>query len=334
MFGHEDTDAYGIGWWADEANSDVKRVTGSYPAIHGWDFGNIDRVFNIDTVDFEQMKAWIKATYKRGGINTISWHITNVASGGDSWDKTPSVAAILPGGSHHDAYLKKLNLVADFLLDLKVGSCYMPIVFRPWHEHNGDWFWWGKGNGSEADFVSLWRFTVDYLKDTRNIHHLIYAFSPDRSRLDIDSAAVASYLYAYPGGEYVDVIGLDNYWDVGSKHNKLAPSVQNEHFVKSLALITAIARDKNKVAAVTETGSAGINNPAWFTEMVLDPILANRADIRLAWMLVWRNRDQEGAMAPYPNHPSAADFNVFKQNPYTFFEDDLVNVYKSKKPLK
>src|SRR5690606_8379550 len=62
MFGHEDTDAYGIGWWAEEDKSDVKEVTGSYPAVHGWDLGNIDRAFNIDTVDFKKMRDWIKAT--------------------------------------------------------------------------------------------------------------------------------------------------------------------------------------------------------------------------------------------------------------------------------
>lgn len=329
MFGHEDTDAYGIGWWADEGTSDVEKVSGSYPAVHGWDLGNIDRDFNIDTVDFEKMKVWMRDTYKRGGINTISWHITNLVSGSHSWDKTPAVNAILPGGTHHDAYLKKLNLVADFLLDLKSGSKYIPIIFRPWHEHNGDWFWWGKGNASEEDYIALWRFTVDYLKGERNIHHLIYAFSPDRSRMNIDSAAEASYLYGYPGDDYVDVLGLDNYWDVGHSANVKSKEEQAKDLVSSLELVTRLAKERGKPAALTETGSAGISNPKWFTEVVLNPIKENEETIDLAWMLVWRNRFEKEAMVPYPGHPSVEDFRKFREDTITIFEDDLKNTYKA-----
>jgi mannan endo-1,4-beta-mannosidase len=61
----------------------------------------------------------------------------------------------------------------------------------------------------------LWQFTVHYLRDTKKLHNLIYVFSPDRSRWNLDDAPV-DYLYAYPGDDYVDVLGIDNYRDVGS----------------------------------------------------------------------------------------------------------------------
>ncbi len=332
MFGHEDTDAYGIGWWAEEGKSDVKEVTGSYPAVHGWDLGNIDRAFNIDTVEFNKMRDWIKATYQRGGINTISWHIPNLMSGGNSWDTTPAVPAILPGGEKHEVFLERLNLVADFLESCKVGSVYVPIIFRPWHEHNGSWFWWGRGNVSEKDYIALWRFTVDFLKNERGLHHIIYAFSPDRSRMDLADAK-QSYLYAYPGDDYVDVLGLDNYWDVGHAHNKADSETQKKQFVKSLQVLTEIAREKGKVAALTETGSMGIKHPRWFTEVVLDPIKENKATIDIAWMLVWRNRFPEEAMAAFPGHPAAQDLVEFEKDDFTIFESDLINIYKENLPL-
>lgn len=327
MFGHEDTDAYGIDWWAKRRKSDVKEVTGAYPAVHGWDLGNIDRKFNIDTVDFKKMRKWIKATYKRGGINTISWHIPNMVTGTDSWDKTPAVHAILPHGEKHQDFLKQLDLVASFLKACKVRSTYIPIIFRPWHEHNGDWFWWGKGNAAEEDYIALWRFTIDYLKNEKGIHHLIYAFSPDRSRMDLENA-VGSYLYGYPGDEYVDILGLDNYWDVGHAYNNSDKESQKQHFVKSLQVLTDLAKEKGKVAALTETGSAGITNPQWFTEVILNPIKENRETIDIAWMLVWRNRFANDAMAPYPDHPASKDFKEFEKDPFTIFEDDLNNIYK------
>ena len=60
-----------------------------------------------------------------------------------------------------------------------------------------------KGTVSEEEYIRLFRFTVDYLKNEKNIHHLLYAFSPDRSRLVLDSNAVENYLYGYPGDAYV-----------------------------------------------------------------------------------------------------------------------------------
>ena len=58
--------------------------------------------------------------------------------------------------------------------------------------------------------------TVDYLRDSCGLHNVLYAYSPDRSRIDMSSESTceAGYLYAYPGDEYVDVLGFDDYWDI------------------------------------------------------------------------------------------------------------------------
>ena len=102
LFGHQDDLAYGIGWADEVGRSDVKTVSGSYPALYGWDVSKLGAELDIDGVNFENMKSWIKEVYKRGGVNTISWHMDNPATGGDSWDKTPAVFTILPGGEKHD----------------------------------------------------------------------------------------------------------------------------------------------------------------------------------------------------------------------------------------
>src|SRR5690606_31336459 len=117
----------------------------------------------------------------------------NLTTGGNSWDKTPSVSDVLPGGGKHADFLLQLDLLADMLNEQKVFFSKIPVIFRPWHEHNGDWFWWGKGNCTEEEYIALFRFTVDYLKDKKGIHHLLYAFSPDRSRLRMDTLARENY---------------------------------------------------------------------------------------------------------------------------------------------
>ena len=84
MFGHQDTDAYGVGWRKQDGRSDVKDVCGSYPAVHGWDVGkSLANPMNIDSVSFDKMLNWIKQTYERGGINAISWHVDNPVTKSD-----------------------------------------------------------------------------------------------------------------------------------------------------------------------------------------------------------------------------------------------------------
>ena len=101
LFGHQDDLAYGVYWKDEPGRSDVKDASGSYPAVFGWDISKIgQRPFNIDSVDFEKMKGWIRQAYQMGGINTISWHIDNPVTGGDSWDNTPAVYTILPEGKN------------------------------------------------------------------------------------------------------------------------------------------------------------------------------------------------------------------------------------------
>jgi mannan endo-1,4-beta-mannosidase len=326
LFGHQDDDAYGVTWKGEKSRSDVKDVCGSYPAVHGWDVGkSLSSPNNIDGVPFTDMLYWIEQTYNRGGINTVSWHWDNPVTNGDAWDKTSAVKDILPGGSKHSVLVTHLDLLADFFNKCKSGSVFIPIIFRPWHEHNGNWFWWGKGNCKEEEYIKLWKFTVDYLKNTKNIHHLIYAFSPDRSR--IESLNSKDYLYGYPGDDYVDIIGLDNYMDVGVKWNKKSPDAQRADFVKSLTLVSQIAAEKKKIPALTETGLEGVSNPNWFTDVILNPIKENK-DIQIAYLLVWRNGNPNHHYAPYKGHASETNFKKFFSDPKTIFESDLKDMYK------
>src|ERR1700760_793281 len=77
LFGHQDDLAYGVGWKDVPGRSDVKDVTGEYPALYGWELGRIelDHIANLDGVSFDKMKAFIREGYERGGVITISWHL-------------------------------------------------------------------------------------------------------------------------------------------------------------------------------------------------------------------------------------------------------------------
>jgi len=156
LFGHQDTSAYGVGWRGDKNRSDIKDVCGDWPVVYGWDLGDSHKSVNLDGVRFEVMTRLIIEADARGGINTLSLHLENSVTGGNAWDKRPAVENILPGGSNHATFLKTLDQVATFLGTLKrKDGKLIPVVLRPFHEHNQDWSWWGTKACTEKEFVAL-----------------------------------------------------------------------------------------------------------------------------------------------------------------------------------
>ncbi|MEM9934124.1 MAG: glycosyl hydrolase [Bacteroidota bacterium] len=323
LFGHQDALAYGVGWrkWH-KRRSDVKEVSGKYPAVFGWEMSKLGKSpLNIDSVSFAHMKGWMKQAYKLGGVNEISWHVDNFVTGGDSWEVGEKVvSSILPGGEHHQAFLTKLNLFADFVRDLRVGFLKkrdIPIIFRPFHEHTGSWFWWGKDHCTAAEYKQLFRFTVAYLRDTQDLHNILYCYSPDI----VESKE--HYLERYPGDEYVDILGIDNYHD-------FKQDGRTEDMLKRLRIVVALAEEKGKVAALSETGLESIPDPQWWTEKVLMPIKGDEVASRIAWLMVWRNARKSHHYAPFPGHLSAKNFVEFSRDPIMLFAEDVSDIYRYK----
>jgi len=339
LFGHQDSLAYGVEWWDEPGRSDVQSVTGDYPALYGWDLGHIERgaEANLDDVNFASMQGWIQDGYSRGGVITLSWHTTHPATGYSAWDTDRGAESLLPGGEHHDELVEALDRLAGFIDGLTAtddrGNTYpIPLIFRPWHEHNGDWFWWGRGPTSEQDFIELWRFTVEYLRDEKALNHLLYAFSPDRSRIDMASFR-EDLLYGYPGDDYVDILGIDNYWDLGHPSNEASAEEDARHFAESLSALAQLAAEKGKLAAMTEGGQDTLPEEDFWTARILPGLMADEWTQQIAYIQVWRNanrakENRDHFYAPYVGHPGEADFVEFYDHPATFFENDLPDMYR------
>lgn len=109
---------------------------------------------------------------------TFCWHYYNPVTGGNFYDTTRVVRHILPGGSHHAIFKADLKIIADFAHNAKADNGELiPIIFRPWHEFDGNWFWWGRNHCRVEEFKELYRFTVTYLRDSLQVHNFLYAFS-------------------------------------------------------------------------------------------------------------------------------------------------------------
>src|SRR5690606_25469462 len=154
----------------------------------------------------------------------------------------------------HDDYRAKLDVVADFFKSLRApGGELVPVIFRPFHEHTGSWFWWGRRHATVDEFKQLWRFTVEYLRDEKDVHNALYAYSTDVFDTSED------YLERYPGDDYIDLLGFDDYHSIKSKETQ-------DVFVKRLRMLVEMAEERGKLAAVTETGVEGVPDPTWWTD--------------------------------------------------------------------
>lgn len=322
MFGHHDTLAYGYTWTGGPNRSDVKDVAGAFPAVYSWDVNRLFQRRNPDAADpvrAAQLKQWILQGYGRGGVITLAWHMPNPVNDTDSWNTTRAVEHIIPGGRLHDDFKAKLDIVAAFLNGLKTADGKLvPVFFRPYHEHTGSWFWWGRDHASVDEFKTLWRFTVSYLRDRKDVRNALYAYSTDV----FDSEA--DYLERYPGDDVIDLLGFDDYHSVKSLETR-------DTFVTRLRLLNQMARKRGKLAALTETGVETVPHPKWWTGVLLPGL--RDAGPGISYAVVWRNANpaidrKNHHYAPYAGHPSADDFVAFKNDPNILFEDELPNLYR------
>jgi hypothetical protein len=320
MFGHQDDALYGHSWKYNAGASDVKSVAGDYPAVFGWELGDLElgHSQSLDSVNFDTIRNRIKETYQRGAVNTISWHVNNPL-GGNAWNcqTTEAVKSVLTGGEKNAMFCQWLDRVAIFLGSLKDDRGKpIPILFRPFHEHTGTWFWWGSKQCSPREYIALWQYTVNYLVKIKKLHNLLFVYSPDYC------ATEDAYFERYPGDEQVDVLGNDIYHFNG----KAGSQAFIDKVTHSLAFVTKAATARHKVAVLSETGLEGLSVSDWWTDVIYKAISGSG----IAYFLVWRNAYDIHTQffAPYPGQASAEDFIRFKQKENIWFESALPPMYK------
>jgi hypothetical protein len=315
LFGHQDATVIGIDWKAAEDKSDVKEVTGTYPALYGWEISGVGSVMNIDSIPFMLIIKRMTEAFNRGGINTVTWHLNNPVTGGTAWDIFPAVKEILPDNSRFEYYKSQLKEVATFFNQLKTAKgTLVPVIFRPFHENNGNWFWWGRKRCTPDEYMKLWQFTVSYLRDSLHVHNLLYAYSPDLFETP------AQYLERYPGDEWVDIMGCENYWDFQS-----GSTISNG--IAQLRMLVEMSSQHKKLAALTECGFAGIPVKNWWTQYLLTPIRNDSLARNISYLMVWRNTNRKHFYVPFNGQKSAPDFRLFEQDTFTYFERDLRDIY-------
>lgn len=325
LFGHQDDPCYGVGWKYIAGKSDIRDVTGEYPAIYGFDLGRIELGWphNLDSVPFEKTRQFIREAYDRGGVITLSWHLNNPLTGGSAWDNKPgAVPSILPGGSRNALYTIWLDRVAEFIKSLKGSNGEnIPVILRLFHELNGSWFWWGKNQNSPDDIKQLWRYTIHYLKTEKNIHSLLYAYNTDKFN------SGEEYMERYPGDGLIDILGFDIYQKDAQKGN----SSFIAFFNRELDMIDSLALAHKKIPALTEFGYNEIPDSSWWTKVFFPAISAHQVVYALAWRNAGKKQSGDTEYyVPYPGSASAADFKKMSTFGKILFENGIKskNIYQ------
>jgi len=194
--------------WGIEEIKYINEVTGKSPAIRGMDFiNNKDNDNEVqDAIDW----------WKGGGIPTIMWHMgaPGIGQGYENSKKEIDIDKCFEEGTtEYNVFWSELKEKGDLLERLKDAN--VPVLWRPFHELNGDWFWWGK-QGPEK-FKRLWITMYNYYVHERKLNNLIwvlcYTGNPDEAW--------------YPGDEYVDIAGADTYDKGDSPEVEMYKGVKN-----------------------------------------------------------------------------------------------------------
>lgn len=311
LFGHHDYPSYGVGWRGDADRSDVKDIVGVHPAVYSLDMAGIN----------DAKIEHIRNAHRRGGVCMLVWHQSNPLTEGagkpypegTAWDQTRVVDQILTEGSAMNLrYKQRLDEVAEALGKMRDDAGRpIPVIFRPLHEHTQRWSWWGCTATSEEEFIAFWRFIVRYLRDTKGIHNVIYAISPQMDEVYEDPAG--RILFRWPGDEWVDFIGIDCYHG----HNRQA-------FASNVAALVEVSQQRCKPAGITEIGLENNHNADYWTADVLPALRGQHC----CMVVAWRNERPGHAFGPYPSDSTAEDFRHFYADPWTLFEDGLPDLYR------
>ncbi len=340
MYGHQDDPFYGLGWAYEEGRSDTRELVGDYPAVMGFELGGIERgdEKNLDSVPFQLMRKEIVEHHKRGGIVTISWHPRNPLLGTTAWiegdvkaysqavqalhevgrddlalqltDPRCTVGSVLPGGRAFALFQTWLQRLTAFLASLQDEKGQpIPFIFRPWHENNGNWFWWGQNLCSDAEYHALWDMTQDFVSQTLP-NNIVWSFSPGMT----GSWTRDAWLKRYPGDDRVDLIGVDAY-QYGTRE------AYTQTLSTDLDLLQAICRERGKLLAITECGYTNQPDPTWWSE-VLRPIVEKYP---ICYFLPWRNAEHEH-FGPSPKAKTAEDFKAWAKDKRLLFAKEIKRI--------
>jgi mannan endo-1,4-beta-mannosidase len=246
----------GVAGWIHETTSRQPSIMGF--DLSGWNSPTWGQTYTpVVERTIESVKAW----WAKGGIVQMQFHWKNPMNDhGSAWVEKPKgtgpldiAAAIQPGTPEHTALMADLKKNADYLQ--RLADARVPVLWRPFHEIDGGWFWWTDKETPE-NTAKLWRQMYDYLVKERKLHNLIWVYSAGVHAGGYNKAVkqenrtlegeIAFRKRYYPGDKFVDIAGIDIY--PGSSYGQPTEDV----YPKAFQIMQAVA--PGKMLAMCESG--------------------------------------------------------------------------------
>ncbi len=197
--------------WTDRAYD----LTGKYPAVYGQDFGFQGGADKDSTLARPALVAEAMRQYRNGAIVTFTWHAVRPT------DDEPVAfrdsvqghlsdfewrEVLTPGTNLYKRWCAQVDVIAGYLKQLR--DARVPVLWRSYHEANGNWFWWGGRQGKDGS-AALYRQLFDRFVNYHHLDNLVWVWNANAP--GSGGSGPGPYVDYFPGLEYVDVLSVDIY---------------------------------------------------------------------------------------------------------------------------
>jgi mannan endo-1,4-beta-mannosidase len=199
--------------WTDRAYD----LTGKYPAVYGQDFGFQGGADKDSTLARPALVAEAMRQYRNGAIVTFTWHAVRPT------DDEPVTfhdsvqghlsdfewrEVLTPGTTLYKRWCAQVDVIAGYLKQMR--DAHIPVLWRSYHEVNGDWFWWGGRKGKDGS-AALYRQLFDRFVNYHHLDNLVWVWNVNSP--GTGGRGPGPYVDYFPGLEYADVLSVDIYGD-------------------------------------------------------------------------------------------------------------------------
>lgn len=312
--------------------AEIVALCGKYPAILNLEWEDPD-----DEPDaYEALVALVKEHYSAGGIVMISDHTKNYAGTGTKnvYDTSKRPADYLSTGGSYATWTAYLDKLVTFFNACEVNGVKVPMLWRPFHEMNGTWFWWG-GTTYQAAMVDLWDETVAYVRG-EGVHHLLMVWNVngqnghtgDGGASDNDDFPYSGW---FPTASNVDFVSLDFYDDDDTATDDYV-GLMHRHHKKSYDALKAISSANDKPMLLTETGFLyGNSVPGFWQIKFLEPLKSTYRGYRA--VVLWLNRESSSEVtknwAPKRDSNAASSASTMLLDRKFLMRQDLRGVFSN-----
>ena len=253
----------------------VHAVSSKYPAIWGSDFGFTDEEDKDSILHRDLMIDEAKKQAKAGSIIYLCWHMLRPTEDepgkpGASWKGSVQARLsddqwaelITPDTPLHKRWEKYMDTAAGYLKQLQ--DAHIPVLWRPMHENNGGFFWWG-GRPGMGGTAQLYREVYARMVYVHHLDNLIWVWNQN------GPAPMGEFFNFFPGQQYVDIVSYDNY-----------SGLSDRYYYEMLALA------EGKPIALGEVG-------------VPPSAEVLKAQPRWAWFMLWAGMVNDRILPAYAN---------------------------------